>query len=157
MHTRRGPVAALIVAVAALALLASTGGSALAHARFAHAEPAAGSTLDGAPFVLTAWFTQELTSRSAIRVIDAGGVQVDLGDGRVNLDDPDRKVMLVSLPHLPEGTYTVEIVAESAEDGHAEPTSFTFAVGAAPAADQPAAAPDPEAVEGTSISSSPDS
>lgn len=122
-----------------LGLLAASTTTVLAHARFDRAEPPAGSVLDGTPFVLTAYFTQELTSHSTLRVLDANGVQVDLGDGHVDLNDPDRKIMYVSLPALPKGVYTVEYVAESAEDGHAEPGTFMFGVGVAPpAAEAPA-------------------
>ena len=40
--------------------------------------------------------------------------------------------MYVSLPELPVGVYTVEYVAQSAEDGHDEPGTFAFNVGIAP-------------------------
>jgi methionine-rich copper-binding protein CopC len=111
----------------------TSAGSVFAHARYDYSVPAAGSTVDGQPFVLKAYFTQELTSKSTLRVIDASGTQVD---------DPDRKVMLVSLPELPAGAYTVEFVAESAEDGHAEPGTFGFSVGPAePSASEPVYAP----------------
>jgi methionine-rich copper-binding protein CopC len=120
----------------------TSAGSVFAHARYDYSVPAAGSTVDGQPFVLKAYFTQELTSKSTLRVIDASGTQVDYADGRVDLDDPDRKVMLVSLPELPAGAYTVEFVAESAEDGHAEPGTFGFSVGPAePSASEPVYAP----------------
>lgn len=100
-----------------------------AHARYARSEPAAGAIVDGAPFVLKAWFSQELTSKSTLMVMDANGLQVDLGDGRVDLDDPIRKLMLVSLPELPAGIYRVEFGADSAEDGHTYHGSFSFGVG----------------------------
>ncbi len=131
----------------AIVLLAATSTGAFAHSRLDRADPPVGAELDGSPFVLTAWFTQELTSRSTIRVLDANGVQVDLGDGHVNMDDPDRKMMHVSLPALPPGIYTVETVAQSAEDGHDELGTFAFGVGMAPpatdapATDQPAETP----------------
>ena len=128
--------------VLALGLLVATTTNAFAHARYDRSEPPAGGSVDGQAFVLKAYFTQELTSKSTMRVLDAGGVQVDLGDGHVDLDDPDRKIMYVSLPALPAGVYTVEFAAESAEDGHAEPGTFSFGVGMPPAsASDPASAP----------------
>jgi len=94
--------------------------------------------LDGQPFVLKAYFTQELTSKSTVRVVDANGNQVDSGDGRVDLDDPDRKAMVVSLPALPVGVYSVEFTTVSAEDGDSEPGTFAFGVGMTPpSADEP--------------------
>ena len=117
-----------IVLLALNLLLSSTAGV-FAHARYDRSEPPSGSALDGQPFVLKAWFSQELTSKSTIRVVDASGVQVDLGDGHVDLDDPVRKLMLVSLPELPPGIYTVQYGADSAEDGHTYPGAFAFGVG----------------------------
>ena len=115
--------------IMALGLLIASTGQVFAHARYDRSEPPDGAMVDGQPFVLVARFTQELTSKSTIRVVDGNGLQVDLGDGHVDLNDPDRKIMYVTLPELPAGTYTVEYVAESAEDGHAEPGTFAFGVG----------------------------
>jgi methionine-rich copper-binding protein CopC len=131
-----------------------------AHARYDRSEPVSGSALDGSPFTLKAWFTQELTSRSTIRVIDANGVQVDLGDGHVDLDDPVRKLMTVSLPTLPPGVYTVQFGADSAEDGHTYPGAFAFGVGMeAPAGevpiDQPAGGSAPAPAEAPAGMTSP--
>jgi methionine-rich copper-binding protein CopC len=122
-------------------VLASTG-NAFAHARYDRSEPPAGSMVDGQPFVLKTYFTQELTSKSTIQVVDANGQQVDMADGRVDLDDPDRKLMVVSLPALPEGVYTVQWGSVSAEDGDSETGTFAFGVGVVPpSADQPAVQP----------------
>jgi methionine-rich copper-binding protein CopC len=128
--------------VLALGLLVASTSNVFAHARYDRSEPASGSALDGSPFVLKAWFSQELTSKSTIRVIDANGVQVDLGDGRVDLDDPIRKMMVVSVPELPPGLYTVRYEADSAEDGHLYPGAFAFGVGMeAPAGELPSDQP----------------
>ena len=115
-----------------LALLTLASTTVFAHARYARSEPPAGGMVDSAPFVLKTWFTQELMSQSTIAVFDENGVQVDLGDGRVDLDDPDRKLMLVSLPALPVGVYTVWWQSLSAEDGDADSGSFTIGVGVTP-------------------------
>ena len=132
-----------LAAVIGLSLLIASSGQAFAHARYDHSDPPAGAMLDGQPFVLRAYFTQELTSKSTLRVLDANGAQVDLADGRVDLDDPDRKVMLVSLPALPTGVYTVEWGSVSAEDGDAESGTFGIGVGMTPPNDTgPAEAPD---------------
>lgn len=116
----------------AFGLVLGSAGSAFAHARFDRAEPPIDAPLDGAPVVLKTYYSQELTSRSTIRVLDANGVQVDLGDGHVDLDDPIRKTMLVSLPALPVGLYTIDYVADSAEDGHEYPGTAAFGVGMTP-------------------------
>jgi len=139
-------------AAVGLGLLLASSSQAFAHARYDHSEPPSGAMLAGDPFVLKAYFSQELTSKSTLRVLDAAGTQVDLADGHVDLDDPDRKVMVVSLPALPVGVYTVEWGSVSAEDGDPESGTFAFGVGMAPpSAGQPAEAPttDPgEAMDG---------
>ena len=84
------------------------------------------------PFVLRAWFTQGLMSRSTLTVLDENGLQVDLGDGRVDLNDPDRTVMLVSLPALPIGVYTVRWSTVSTEDGSTDSGRFSFGVATPP-------------------------
>ena len=138
-HAGWRPIAALFLA---FGLILSSTGSVFAHARFERAEPPIDAPLDGAPVVLKTYFSQELTSKSTVRVLDANGIQVDLGDGRVDLDDPIRKTMLVSLPELPVGLYTIDYMADSAEDGHEYPGTAAFGVGMAPpSAAQPAAQP----------------
>jgi methionine-rich copper-binding protein CopC len=122
--------ASLVALGAATAVLLGDAAPAAAHARYERSEPPAGATIDGVPFVLRAWFSQELMLRSTIAVVDEAGNLVDLGDGRVDEDDPDRKAMVVSLPALPPGTYSVNWTAVSAEDGDAESGTFTFTVGA---------------------------
>jgi methionine-rich copper-binding protein CopC len=117
------------IALLAVGLLLGSTASVSAHARYDSSDPPSGSALDGSAFQLRAWFSQELTSRSTIRVIDANGVQVDLGDGRVDLDDPVRKLMTVSVPELAPGVYTVHYGADSAEDGHTYEGAFAFGVG----------------------------
>ena len=140
-----GAIGALVIA---LSTFGAAAGPAFAHARYVSHEPALGAAFDGSPIILKVNFSQELRLASLVKVSDANGAQVDLGDGRVDQDDPDRKAMLVSLPQLEAGVYTVEYIAVSAEDDHSEYGSFAVGVGmdapAAVAPAAPAAAPVPE-------------
>src|SRR5215213_9908084 len=86
--------------IAVALLLLSTTAPAFAHARYDSSDPMAGAMVDTTPTAVRVWFTQELMLRSAITVVDEAGNQVDLGDGRVDQDDPNRKSMIVSLPPL---------------------------------------------------------
>lgn len=122
----------LLIVPLLVALVANTPTTAYAHARYEYSDPAAGAMVDATPSIMRAGFTQELTLRSSIAVTDEAGNQVDLADGRVDLDDPNRKVMLVSLPPLPNGVYWVYYNAVSAEDGHEEGGFFSFGVGMTP-------------------------
>jgi len=100
-----------------------------AHSELVKSEPEAGAILENSPVQVSAWFSQEMDSlTSNMRVFDTQNRQVDNGDGRVDLNDLDHLSMVVSLPPLQSGTYTVHWVSVSDEDGDAEEGEFTFSV-----------------------------
>src|SRR5215210_4954172 len=118
------------LALALLGLLVALH-SAGAHARYDRSDPAADSVVAVAPQQLRVWFTQELvTQGSRLEVLDAAGNRMDAGDSRVDLNDPDRKLILVSLSPLADGVYTVNWRSVSAEDGDDAEGTFRFGVGA---------------------------
>ncbi len=131
-----GTLAALGVLVMALTVAA--------HAKLVRAEPQPGSSLTAPPTTVRAWFNDELDVKgSTLRVTDRRGARVDRGDGRVDLDDLDRKSMLVGLKLLAPGAYTVQWSAVSADDGFAAKGSYRFTIAAvqkAPSHQQPAGA-----------------
>ncbi|MBP6469268.1 MAG: copper resistance protein CopC [Chloroflexi bacterium] len=107
----------------------------LVTAVFAHSaavlktEPANGAVVAESPPTVTAWFAEELASgESSLKVFDASGEQVDNGDGGVDLNDPDHASMVVTLPPLPNGSYTVQYHILLL-DGDASDGAFAFAVG----------------------------
>jgi len=111
-----------LVAVLFLALQSH----AWAHAFLDHADPKVGSIVTGSPAVVKAWFTQELEPAfSSLQVTDAQGREVDKKD--MHLDDKDKKLMIVSLPPLTAGTYTVNWQAVSV-DTHRTQGHFEFTV-----------------------------
>jgi methionine-rich copper-binding protein CopC len=141
----------------AMLTLAPTG-AVLAHGvTLTKSDPADGAVLDQAPTQVRAWFNEEMqTGESTISVLDASGQPVDLGDGGVDLNDAYHASMLVSLPSLPDGAYTVRWHVVLL-DGDPSDGEFTFYVGeklageavaasvesappAAPAAPEPVAA-----------------
>lgn len=92
-------------------------------------DPPNGAVLKQSPSKVTAWFSTELdTKLSTLQVFDAQGRQVDLEDGGVDLNDPDHASMIVNLPALPDGNYTVRWSA-TLDDGDAVEEEFTFTVG----------------------------
>lgn len=119
---------ALAMALVVAATLAPTVG---AHARLARAEPAADAVVAAAPATVKLWFTEELkTEGTTAEVVDAQGQRVDRGDAKVDLNDPDRKLVVVSLQSdLVHGTYTVRWASVSAEDGDTERGEFQFHIG----------------------------
>jgi hypothetical protein len=68
---------------------------------------------------------------SKLSVFDANGVQVDKGDSVVDLSDPDRLHISVSLDtsKMADGIYTVKWETVSLDDGDAASGEFHFTVG----------------------------
>jgi methionine-rich copper-binding protein CopC len=115
----------------ATTLLLGAPRSAAAHARYDHSDPASESVVPAAPAQLQAWFTEGVRNQgSSLQVMDAAGNRVDNNDGQVDLDDPDRKRMWVTLQALPDGVYTAKWVTVSADDGDEAEGTFRFGVGA---------------------------
>ena len=101
---------------------------AAAHANLASSDPPANSELETAPGRIIIWFTEPIEpGLSEIRVLDAGGKQMDLGDSVV--DDLNPLAMSVGLSDVPDGTYTVAWKNVSTVDGHRVRGSYVFAVG----------------------------
>jgi copper resistance protein C len=97
-----------------------------AHAFLDHAEPKVGSTVTSPPTETKIWFTQELEPAfSSIEVSDVQGKEVDKKD--THLDSKDKSLLIVSLPHLPPGTYTVAWHVVSV-DTHKTQGHFQFIV-----------------------------
>lgn len=121
------------VALVLLTLIVGTG-VALAHANLVSSDPADGARLAAAPATITLVFSEELKPEgNLITVSDAGGAQVDAGDTTLDLNDPKRATLTVSLRSgLGDGTYTVKWKITST-DGHVEEGTLTFTVGAATA------------------------
>lgn len=99
-----------------------------AHAVFVRSNPAPNAVLTQSPPQVDIYFSEGLQDGlSNISVYDSGGLQVDIGDVRVDYADPTR--LTVSLHRLNDGVYTVSWKAISATDGHFTTGSFPFAVG----------------------------
>lgn len=92
--------------VAATVLLLGSQSPALAHAFLDHADPKVGSTIAGELSEIKLWFTQELEpSFCSVEVRNAAGTDVDKKD--VHADPKNKFVLIVSVPKLPVGTYSV--------------------------------------------------
>jgi len=119
---------ALTVLLACALALAVQSQVAEAHANLIRSEPSANSTLDTSPERITIWFSEPMEAAfSEIQVLDATGARIDNNDSAV--DANDLTLMSVSLPELPEGTYTVAWRNLSTIDGHSLRGSFIFSVG----------------------------
>lgn len=100
----------------------------LAHAVLLRSNPQANAVLAQPPVQIELFFSESVEATlSTIKVFNMGGVEVDVGDVRVDASDPTR--MTVSLHTIGDGIYTVTWKAVSAIDGHQTAGSFPFAVG----------------------------
>jgi methionine-rich copper-binding protein CopC len=92
-------------------------------------DPDDGTASPQSPEKVTVWFPEEAEAESStLEVFDAQGLKVDLGGGGVDLNDASHQVMVVDLPTLPQGVYTVRW-SISLTDGDSSAGSFYFGVG----------------------------
>lgn len=103
-----------VAGLSASAFLASAG-VALAHANLEKADPPAGA-VETLPEQLVLTFSGALDRGSGARLLDVRGVPVDGVSGE--LDPADRTRIVLTVPPVAPGLYTVAWVAVSAEDGH---------------------------------------
>src|SRR5215467_8249005 len=112
-------------AAALLAVLACPA-AALAHAFLDRAVPAVGGKVHGQPAEVRLRFSQPLEAAfSTVRVLDAGGRQIDRKDK--GLDPKDTAVLRVSLPPLAPGVYRV-VWRVLSSDTHVSEGDYTFEV-----------------------------
>lgn len=113
-------------------------GPAQAHARLEETYPADGDTLADPPEQVQLRFNEPVEAEfDPVEVYDQGDARVDEEDARVSPDD--RRLLVVDLDELREGSHTVEWRVTSA-DGHPVSGTYEFDVDAS-AADSDAAEP----------------
>jgi methionine-rich copper-binding protein CopC len=128
--------AAATVAPAALLAAALLGvgapAVALAHADYRSSTPADGSVVPAPPARVTAAFSEDVRpAGSSLVVYGPDGARADAGDGRVDTSTASRTTMVVTLRSgLGTGTYTVDWVTVSADDGDRAAGRFSFSIGA---------------------------
>ena len=121
-----------IIALAASALmLVALVAVGLAHAEIKSCTPPVSGSVDKAPDKLVCKTSEGMDPKgSELSVFDARGTQVDKKDSAVDLNDPDRVTIAVSLDaaNMPNGVYTVKWKTLSAADGDAAEGEFNFGV-----------------------------
>jgi copper resistance protein C len=110
-----------------LALAASLHSApALAHAMLTKAEPPRRAVLTKVPTQVRLWFNEEVEKDYAsLAVLDAAKAPVTENKPQIAPDDP--KAIVLSLPELPAGKYTVKFRVLSV-DGHVVDSSYDFTV-----------------------------
>ena len=116
-----------LVTLASLVLVAGVVTPAYAHANLIRSDPPANSVLPSPPHQVTLYFTEQVEPKlSGASVYDSTGKEVDTG---YSVSPTDATVLIVNLPTLPSGVYTVAWHAISAVDGHHTSGSFSFGIG----------------------------
>lgn len=137
----------ILALVGSALLLLAFASVAFAHAQIISCTPEIGSTVAKVPDTLTCKAAEAMDAKaSSLAVFDSGGMQVDKGNSAVDLNDPDRVTISVSLDTsmVKDGLYTVKWKTVSSADGDAADGEFQFAVGAQPVKIGPTVTPMPE-------------
>ena len=116
-----------LLSTLALALLLTS--PVAAHAQLVTSTPAAGEVVDEPPTELRLTFSEPIeVGYTSADVIDASGTQVVTAAGEP--DPADQHVLVVPLPALDDGAFTVTWRTLSAADGHTISGFIVFGVGA---------------------------
>ncbi len=112
-----------------------------AHADLESSNPPAGGTVAALPAKLTLTFAEEVKPDSpVVKVTGPDGKQIDSGDAAVDLNDPTRTIVTVSLYAGGPGAYAVHWETVSNTDGHPLSGDFSFTVSPTTAASPTSAA-----------------
>jgi methionine-rich copper-binding protein CopC len=126
---------------------------ALGHAELVLASPPPGGVVTALPPAMTLTFSEEVrTGGASVQVIGPNGDRVDAGDAAVDLTDPERATVRVSLFAGGAGQYAVHWETISSIDGDSASGDYTFTVRA-----EAASSPDPSVAtpESTTVAAEP--
>ena len=127
-RTRRY-LAALLLALCVQTALLSV---ALAHAELVRSDPADNSAMVKAPDTVRLWFSEPVAPGfTGARILNEHDRPVP--GVLVHIDASDPTLLVLKLPALPDGVYTVAFTALSAADGHTTQGHIAFKIGAGPA------------------------
>ena len=115
---------ALSVIVAAMTLMHAN--QVFAHASLVKAEPARRAVLSTPPARIHLWFNEEIEpAYAALTVLNAD--KKPITDNKVEVDSKDPKSVVLELPDMQPGRYTVKFRVLSI-DGHVVDSEYNFTV-----------------------------
>lgn len=127
MTSRRAGRLGLVAALVCLAALVWAG-PARAHAQLLRSEPAEGARLQSPPEEIRLWFNEPISAAYlSARLLDVNGRPVEPLSFRREASDPT--LLVVQLPPLAEGLYSVSWRVLSEADGHFTQGLLVFGVG----------------------------
>jgi copper transport protein len=126
---------ALVCALVAMGMLATTAGPALAHATLLSSTPPVKARGVTSTPNITLRFSEnvQIVNRGDVTIVDGRGVRVDAGRPSTLPDNPRTVVIPLKGPLVPS-SYTVRYRVISS-DSHAEAQAYVFGVGSAPLGD----------------------
>jgi methionine-rich copper-binding protein CopC len=98
-----------------------------AHAALVKAEPAQRVSLSKAPSHVRLWFSERLEPAYSAITIEKMGASGPVATGKAVVDPNDMKLLMLELPLLEPGQYTVRYRVLSV-DGHTVDYGYTFTV-----------------------------
>ena len=102
--------------------------TASAHALLVRSDPSSGATVATSPKTIELWFNEEITlDLSSVRVVHSDGAVV--AGTRLLSASGDPRLLQLSLPPLPTGSYGVLWTATAEDDGHTTTGTVVFGVG----------------------------
>jgi len=121
---RRFVVAAALAIVASI-FITSIG---FAHANQLRSDPADGSVLDESPKEISIWFDEPISDRfSSVRLFDVNSQPIEVIGIRRDSSDPT--LLIISVPELEPGVYSVLWKILSEVDGHYNQGLLVFGIG----------------------------
>ncbi len=98
-----------------------------AHAYLIRSDPPANVILDAAPTAMNLWFSETISQEfSSVQLLAASGQALDVS---VTVDSADQTLLVVNLPELDEGVYSLRWTVHSAIDGHLTHGLIVFGIG----------------------------
>ncbi len=112
----------------ALFLALSTSRSTYAHAALVRTDPPDSTVLAEAPSQIRLWYNEPISvSFSTFQVLDLEGQPVELTS--IHLDELDPQLVILELPEIEDGVYSIHWHVLSAADGHDTQGYVVFGVG----------------------------
>lgn len=99
-----------------------------AHAALVRSDPADNAVLTAAPSEIRMWFNEEISAEfSSARLLNISGEEIQPEGLRRDADDP--MLLILALPELPDGVYSVNWKVLSEADGHFTQGLLVFGIG----------------------------
>ena len=127
IQQRRRPRQWFALFLAVIGITLGSARPALAHAALLRSEPAANAILASPPTEIRLWFTEPISPQfSGAQVLDTTGTPLAI---HLATDETQKNLLIIGLPPIEEGVYSVLWRVHSTADGHFTQGLLVFGVG----------------------------